>query len=60
MSMAPVSPKGLRHSFSIHSVTVCIMRTLVAKWMGHCSIKTTTIYTNAIDQEEREMAGGMW
>ena len=57
---ACASPKGLRHGFGIHAVSSGVPLTLVSKWMGHSSIKTTAIYTNAVGREEREMAGRMW
>ncbi len=57
---ACASPKGLRHGFGIHAVSSGVPLTLVAKWMGHSSIKTTAIYTNAVGEEERRLAGRMW
>ena len=57
---ACASPKGLRHGFGIHAVSSGVPLTLVAKWMGHSSIKTTAIYTNAVGEEERKLAGRMW
>ena len=53
-------PKGLRHGFGIHAIRSGIQLNMLQKWMGHSSIETTAIYTNAIGPEEMELAERMW
>ena len=53
-------PKGLRHAFGIHAVRSGIQLNMIQKWMGHASIKTTAIYTNAVGPEEIALAAKMW
>lgn len=53
-------PKGLRHGYGIHAIRSGIPLNMLQKWMGHASIKTTAIYTNALGPEEREIAQRMW
>ena len=57
---ACASPKGLHHGFGIHAVSSGVPLTLVAKWIGHPSMKTTAIYTNAVREEERKLTGKIW
>lgn len=57
---APASPKGLRHGFGIACVQKNIPLPLIAKWMGHSTIKTTAIYLNAVGHEERQFAKRIW
>lgn len=47
--------RGLRHGFAVHAVTGAPLN-MVKKWLGHSELETTEIYTNAIGQEEREIA----
>ena len=54
------SPKGLRHGFGIHAISRGIQLNMLQKWMGHASIKATAIYTNAVGEEEMELARKMW
>lgn len=54
------SPKGLRHGFGVHAVCSGVPLNLVQKWLGHEDIATTSIYTNVLGPEEREIAGRMW
>lgn len=53
-------PKGLRHSFGIHALQRNVPITLVSRWLGHASLKTTEIYTTALGPEERQIASRMW
>lgn len=53
-------PKGLRHGYGIHAIRCAVALNLLQRWMGHSSIKTTTIYANAMGAEEREIAERMW
>lgn len=54
------SPKGLRHAFGVRAIQTGIPLNLVQRWLGHADIKTTTIYTNVMGPEEREIAARMW
>ncbi len=54
------SAKGLRHSFGVHAVLCGIPLTLIKKWMGHQSLKTTEIYLQVMTKEERIIAQKMW
>ena len=51
--------KGLRHGFAVNAVTK-VPLTLVKKWLGHSSLKTTEIYLNIVGAEEREIASRIW
>jgi integrase len=53
-------PKGLRHGFGVSAVVKGVPLNMLKKWMGHQSIETTSIYANAIGQEERSIAQKMW
>jgi site-specific recombinase XerD len=54
------TPKGLRHSFAIACLSKEIPLTTVQKWLGHARLDTTSIYSNAVGKEEREMARRLW
>lgn len=54
------TPKGLRHAYGVHAVTVGIPLNMLQKWMGHASIQTTAIYANATGPEEINLASKMW
>lgn len=54
------SPKGLRHSFAVASISQSIPLTTVQKWMGHARLDTTAIYLNVSGKEERELARRLW
>ena len=47
--------KGLRHGFAVYAVSKAPL-TMVKKWLGHSSLKTTEIYLNIVGAEEREIA----
>ena len=53
-------PKGLRHGFGVNAIRCGVPLNLLARWMGHASIKTTAIYANATGPEERQIAAKMW
>ena len=53
-------PKGLRHGYGIHAIRSGVPLNMLCKWMGHASLATTAIYTNAIGNEEHEIAMRMW
>ena len=52
--------KGLRHAFGIAANQRGIQLNRVQKWLGHADIKTTAIYSEAIGQEERNVASRLW
>lgn len=52
--------RGLRHGFGVHAVRSGIPLNMIQKWLGHASLSTTSIYTNLLGPEEREMASRMW
>jgi integrase/recombinase XerD len=54
------TPKGLRHAFGIHAIRSGVPLNMVQRWLGHASLTTTAIYTEAIGAEERELASRMW
>jgi integrase/recombinase XerD len=54
------SPKGLRHGFGISAASRNVPLTVIQRWMGHASFKTTAIYLDAVGAEEREFASRMW
>lgn len=54
------TPKGLRHGFGVHAIRSGIPITLVQRWLGHSSLVTTSIYTQVLGHEEREIAARMW
>ena len=33
---------------------------LVQRWLGHAQLSTTAIYADAVDEEERNIAGRLW
>jgi len=52
--------KGLRHAFGIHAIRQGVPLNMVQRWLGHASIATTAIYTQALGAEERELAARLW
>lgn len=52
--------RGLRHSFGVHAILHGVPVTSLQKWMGHTSLKTTSIYLNIIGLEDRAIAKRMW
>ncbi|WP_187434726.1 tyrosine-type recombinase/integrase [Bradyrhizobium cytisi] len=54
------SPKGLRHSFGVTAFQAKVPPHLVQRWLGHASLRTTSIYGNVLGEEEREFAARMW
>ena len=54
------SPKGLRHAYGVHAIRSGVPLPMLQKWMGHASMETTAIYTNAIGADERYIAEWMW
>lgn len=54
------TPKGLRHGFGVHAISVGVQLNMVKRWMGHAKLSTTAIYTDAIGPEEHLIAMQMW
>ena len=54
------SPKGLRHGFGVTAVSKGIALNMVQKWLGHADMTTTSIYANAVGEEEQTIAAKMW
>lgn len=65
MARAGINPssaataKGLRRGFGVAGVTSEVPLNMVQKWLGHANIATAAIYTNAIGEEERQIAQRM-
>lgn len=54
------TPKGIRHAYGVNAITEDVPLNMLQKWMGHADIATTTIYANAIGEEESIIADKMW
>jgi integrase/recombinase XerD len=54
------SPRGLRHAFGVTTLAAGLPLSFVQRMLGHASIKTTTIYTEAIGPEQKAMAARFW
>lgn len=52
--------KGIRHGFGIAASQKQIQLNMTQKWLGHSDIKTTAIYSDAIGEEERNIAQRLW
>jgi integrase len=53
-------PKGLRHGFGVNAFETSVPPHLVQRWLGHASLRTTSIYGDVIGPEERAFAARMW
>jgi integrase len=53
-------PKGLRHTFGVNAFQANMPPHLVQRWLGHASLRTTTIYADVSGREERQFAARMW
>jgi integrase/recombinase XerD len=56
----PAMPKGLRHGFGVNAFQASVPPHLVQRWLGHASLKTTSIYGDVVGPEERAFAARMW
>jgi integrase/recombinase XerD len=56
----PAMPKGLRHSFGVNAFQANIPPHLVQRWLGHTSLRTTSIYADVVGPDERAFAERMW
>jgi integrase len=54
------SPRGLRHGFGVGTVASGVPLDAVQRLLGHSSIKTTTIYTEACGPEMRSLIAKFW
>jgi integrase/recombinase XerD len=57
---APAMPKGLRHGFGVNAFQSNVPPHLVQRWLGHASLRTTSIYGDVIGPDERAFAARMW
>jgi integrase/recombinase XerD len=57
---APAMPKGLRHSFGVKAFQSNVPPHLVQRWMGHASLRSTSIYADVMGPDERAFAARMW
>ena len=53
-------PKGLRHGFGVNAFQSLVPPHLVQRWLGHASLRTTSIYGDVSGPEERSFAARMW
>jgi integrase/recombinase XerD len=60
ISGTPAMPRGLRHSFGVNAFQSNVPPHLVQRWLGHASLRTTSIYGDVIGPEERAFAERMW
>ncbi len=54
------SPKGLRHGFGVHAISKGVPLNMLSKWLGHSSLEMTSIYANALGEDQRGIAARMW
>ena len=52
--------KGLRHAYGVAVVAAGVPLPTVAAVLGHASLTTTAIYTNATGAQARELVARMW
>jgi site-specific recombinase XerD len=54
------TPRGLRHAFGIGTLAAGIPLNIVQRLLGHSSMKTTAIYTEAVGPEARAFLERFW
>lgn len=54
------TPRGLRHAFGVNTLAAGVPLNVVQRLLGHSSIKTTTIYTEASGPEEQALTARFW
>lgn len=54
------SPRGMRHGFGIAALHAGVPLTLLQKWMGHASLRTTAIYLAVCGPDEIAFAARLW
>jgi len=60
ISGMPSMPRGLRHSFGVNAFQSNVPPHLIQRWLGHASLRTTTIYGDVLGPDERAFAERMW
>jgi integrase/recombinase XerD len=60
ISGTPAMPKGLRHGFGVNAFQSNVPPHLVQRWLGHASLRTTSIYGDVVGPDERAFAMRMW
>jgi integrase/recombinase XerD len=60
ISGAPAMPRGLRHSFGVNAFQSNVPPHLVQRWLGHASLRSTSIYADVMGPDERAFAARMW
>jgi integrase len=56
----PAMPKGLWHGFGVNAFESLVPPHLVQRWLGHASLRTTSIYGDVMGPGERALAARMW
>jgi integrase len=54
------TPRGLRHAFGVCTLASGVPLNIVQRLLGHSSIATTTIYTEASGKEEHALISRFW
>ena len=54
------TPKGLRHGYGVQAVSCGVPPNMLRKWMGHASLEVTAIYSDALGEEQHQIAARMW
>ncbi len=54
------SQRGLRHAFGVGTLAAGVPLNIVQRLLGHSSITTTTIYTEAAGPEQYALAEKFW
>lgn len=54
------TPRGLRHAFGVNTLGANVPLDLVQRLLGHTSLRTTAIYTQAIGPEQRALTARFW
>jgi integrase/recombinase XerD len=60
ISGTPAMPNGLRHGFGVKAFQSSVPPHLVQRWLGHASLRTTSICGDVVGLEERAFAVRMW
>lgn len=53
-------PSGLRHGYAINALNKGAPLNFVSKWLGHSKMETTATYSNAMGQEQQDIAARIW
>jgi integrase len=60
ISGAQACPKGLRHGFGMRAAERNVPASLIQRFLGHASLRTTSVYLDAVGAEERQFAARIW